>query len=149
MYKDNVVRPKNSFQLVYGDLTDSSNILRILQSTKPDEIYNLGAQSHVHTSFTIPEYTANVDAFGALRILEAIKILKLEKKQNIIKHQLLKFLEIQVFLKMKETFKPRSPYAVAKLYAYWITVKNREAYNIFAVNGILFNHEGSREVKLL
>ena len=102
LYKDNVVRPKNNFQLVYGDLTDSSNILRILQSTKPDEIYNLGAQSHVHTSFTIPEYTANVDAFGALRILEAIKILKLEKKQNIIKHQLLKFLEIQVFLKIEK-----------------------------------------------
>ena len=145
MYKDNVVRPKNNFQLVYGDLTDSSNILRILQSTKPDEIYNLGAQSHVHTSFTIPEYTANVDAFGALRILEAIKILKLEKKTKYYQASTSEiFGNSGIPQNEKTPFKPRSPYAVAKLYAYWITVNYREAYNIFAVNGILFNHEGSR-----
>ena len=142
MYKDNVVRPKNNFQLVYGDLTDSSNILRILQSTKPDEIYNLGAQSHVHTSFTIPEYTANVDAFGALRILEAIKILKLEKKTKYYQASTSEiFGNSGIPQNEKTPFKPRSPYAVAKLYAYWITVNYREAYNIFAVNGILFNHE--------
>ena len=145
LYKDNVVRPKNNFQLVYGDLTDSSNILRILQSTKPDEIYNLGAQSHVHTSFTIPEYTANVDAFGALRILEAIKILKLEKKTKYYQASTSEiFGNSGIPQNEKTPFKPRSPYAVAKLYAYWITVNYREAYNIFAVNGILFNHEGSR-----
>ena len=145
LYKDNVVRPKNNFQLVYGDLTDSSNILRILQSTKPDEIYNLGAQSHVHTSFTIPEYTANVDAFGALRILEAIKILKLEKKTKYYQASTSEiFGNSGIPQNEKTPFKPRSPYAVAKLYAYWITVNYSEAYNIFAVNGILFNHEGSR-----
>ena len=103
LYKDNVIKPKNKFQLVYGDLTDSSNILRLIDSVRPNEIYNLGAQSHVHTSFQIPEFTANVDAFGSLRILEAIRVLKLQKKQDTTKHPPQKYLEIQRFLKMKNT----------------------------------------------
>ena len=143
LYKKGVLNVK--FFPYYGDLTDSSSLLRVIQSTKPHEIYNLGAQSHVHTSFETPEYTANSDALGTLRILEAIRILKLNKKQNFIKLPLQKFLETHRCLKMKKTpFRPRSPYAISKLYSYWQTINYRDAYKIFAVNGILFNHEGPR-----
>ena len=145
LYKENVMKPKNNFQLVYGDLTDSSNILRLIESTKPDEIYNLGAQSHVHTSFQIPEFTANVDAFGALRILEAIRVLRLQKKTKYYQASTSEiFGNTQIPQNEKTPFKPASPYAVSKLYAYWTTVNYRNAYGIFAVNGILFNHEGPR-----
>ncbi len=145
LYKENVMKPKNNFQLVYGDLTDSSNILRLIKSTKPDEIYNLGAQSHVHTSFQIPEFTANVDAFGALRILEAIRVLRLQKKTKYYQASTSEiFGNTQIPQNEKTPFKPASPYAVSKLYAYWTTVNYRNAYGIFAVNGILFNHEGPR-----
>ena len=143
LYKENVMKPKNNFQLVYGDLTDSSNILRLIESTKPDEIYNLGAQSHVHTSFQIPEFTANVDAFGALRILEAIRVLRLQKKTKYYQASTSEiFGNTQIPQNEKTPFKPASPYAVSKLYAYWTTVNYRNAYGIFAVNGILFNHDG-------
>ena len=139
------MKPKNNFQLVYGDLTDSSNILRLIESTKPDEIYNLGAQSHVHTSFQNPEFTANVDAFGALRILEAIRVLKLQKKTKYYQASTSEiFGNTHIPQNEKTPFKPTSPYAVSKLYAYWTTVNYRNAYGIFAVNGILFNHEGPR-----
>ena len=145
LYKENVMKPKNNFQLVYGDLTDSSNILRLIESTKPDEIYNLGAQSHVHTSFQIPEFTANVDAFGALRILEAIRVLRFQKKTKYYQASTSEiFGNTQIPQNEKTPFKPASPYAVSKLYAYWTTVNYRNAYGIFAVNGILFNHEGPR-----
>ncbi len=145
LYKENVMKPKNNFQLVYGDLTDSSNILRLIESTKPDEIYNLGAQSHVHTSFQIPEFTANVDAFGALRILEAIRVLSLQKKTKYYQASTSEiFGNTKIPQNEKTPFKPASPYAVSKLYAYWTTVNYRNAYGIFAVNGILFNHEGPR-----
>ncbi len=148
LYKDNVIKPKNKFQLVYGDLTDSSNILRLIDSVKPNEIYNLGAQSHVHTSFQIPEFTANVDAFGSLRILEAIRVLKLQKKTRYYQASTSEiFGNTEIPQNEKTPFKPASPYAVSKLYAYWTTVNYRNAYNIFAVNGILFNHEGPRRGK--
>ncbi len=141
---NNLDKSKN-FVPFYGDLTDSSNILRIVQSTKPDEIYNLGAQSHVHTSFEIPEYSANADALGTLRILEAIRILKLQKKTKFYQASTSEiFGNTSIPQNEKTPFKPRSPYAVSKLYAYWTTVNYREAYGIFAVNGILFNHEGPR-----
>lgn len=139
--------PKYSkiFIPVYGDLTDSSNISRIIQTYEPDEIYNLGAQSHVLTSFEIPEYTSNVDALGTLRILEAIRNLKLKKKIKFYQASTSEiFGNTEVPQKETTRFKPTSPYAIAKLYAYWTTVNYREAYNIFAVNGILFNHEGPR-----
>ena len=145
LFTDEVIKPKNNFQLIYGDLTDSSNILRIIQSTRPDEIYNLGAQSHVRTSFDIPEFTANVDAIGALRILEAIRVLSLQKKTKYYQASTSEiFGNTGIPQNEKTAFRPRSPYAIAKLYAYWSTVNFREAYNIFAVNGILFNHEGPR-----
>ena len=145
LFTDEVIKPKNNFQLIYGDLTDSSNILRIIQSTRPDEIYNLGAQSHVRTSFDIPEFTANVDAIGALRILEAIRVLSLQKKTKYYQASTSEiFGNTGIPQNEKTAFRPRSPYAIAKLYAYWMTVNYREAYNIFAVNGILFNHEGPR-----
>jgi GDPmannose 4,6-dehydratase len=145
LFTDEVIKPKNNFQLIYGDLTDSSNILRIIQSTRPDEIYNLGAQSHVRTSFDIPEFTANVDAIGALRILEAIRVLGLQKKTKYYQASTSEiFGNTGIPQNEKTAFRPRSPYAIAKLYAYWSTVNFREAYNIFAVNGILFNHEGPR-----
>ena len=129
----------------YGDLTDSSNLLRIIQSTKPDEIYNLAAQSHVHTSFETPEYTANADALGTLRILEAIRILKLQKKTKFYQASTSElFGNTDIPQNEKTPFRPRSPYAISKLFSYWATVNYREAYNIFAVNGILFNHEGPR-----
>lgn len=145
LFTDNVINPKNNFKLIYGDLTDSSNILRIIKSISPNEIYNLGAQSHVRTSFEIPEFTANVDAIGTLRILEAIRVLNLQKKTKYYQASTSEiFGNTEIPQNEKTTFRPRSPYAIAKLYAYWSTVNFRDAYNIFAVNGILFNHEGPR-----
>lgn len=131
------------FFLHYGDLTDSTNLIRIVQETQPDEIYNLGAQSHVQVSFETPEYTANSDAIGTLRILEAIRILGLEKKSKFYQASTSELYGKVVETPQSETtpFYPRSPYAAAKLYAYWITVNYREAYGIHASNGILFNHE--------
>ena len=142
LYKDPHDQNLN-FTLAYGDLTDATSLIRIIQEFQPDEIYNLAAQSHVAVSFEEPEYTANSDALGALRILEAIRILKLEDKTKYYQAS-----TSELYGKVFETpqtettpFYPRSPYAVAKLYAYWITVNYREAYGIFACNGILFNHE--------
>ena len=134
------------FFLHYGDLIDSTNILKIIEKVQPDEIYNLGAQSHVAVSFETPEYTANCDALGILRILEAVKILELNKKTKIYQASTSELYGLIRESPQKETtpFYPRSPYAVAKLYAYWIVVNYREAYDIFACNGILFNHESSR-----
>ena len=134
------------FKLHYGDLSDSSNLTRIIQQTQPDEIYNLGAQSHVAVSFEAPEYTADVDAMGTLRILEAIRILGLEKKTRFYQASTSELYGLVQETPQKETtpFYPRSPYAVAKLYAYWITVNYREAYGMYACNGILFNHESPR-----
>ena len=134
------------FKLHYGDLSDSSNLTRIIQETQPDEIYNLGAQSHVAVSFESPEYTADVDAMGTLRILEAIRILGLEKKTRFYQASTSELYGLVQETPQKETtpFYPRSPYAVAKLYAYWITVNYREAYGMYACNGILFNHESPR-----
>jgi len=131
------------FFLHHGDLTDSSNLIRIIQQAQPDEIYNLGAQSHVAVSFESPEYTADVDGMGTLRILEAIRILGLEKKTRFYQASTSELYGLVQETPQKETtpFYPRSPYAVAKLYAYWITVNYREAYGIYACNGILFNHE--------
>lgn len=131
------------FFLHHGDLTDSSNLIRIIQETQPDEIYNLAAQSHVAVSFESPEYTADVDALGTLRMLEAIRILGLEKKTRFYQASTSELYGLVQETPQKETtpFYPRSPYAVAKLYSYWITVNYREAYGIYACNGILFNHE--------
>ena len=131
------------FILHYGDMTDSSSLVRIIQEVQPDEIYNLAAQSHVAVSFEEPEYTANSDALGALRVLEAIRILKLEGKTRFYQASTSELYGLVQEIPQKETtpFYPRSPYAVAKLYAYWITVNYREAYGMFACNGILFNHE--------
>jgi GDPmannose 4,6-dehydratase len=130
-------------RLHYGDLTDSTNLIRIIQEVQPDEIYNLAAQSHVMVSFETPEYTANADAIGTLRILEAIRILKLEKKTRFYQASTSELYGLVQEVPQKETtpFYPRSPYGVAKLYAFWITKNYREAYGIFACNGILFNHE--------
>jgi GDPmannose 4,6-dehydratase len=132
-----------SFFLHHGDLTDSSNLTRLIKQTQPDEIYNLAAQSHVAVSFEEPEYTANVDGLGALRILEAIRILGMEKKTRFYQASTSELYGLVQEVPQKETtpFYPRSPYAVAKLYAYWITINYREAYGIYACNGILFNHE--------
>ena len=134
------------FILHYGDLTDTSNLVRIIQETQPDEIYNLGAQSHVAVSFESPEYTADVDAIGTLRMLEAIRILGMEKKTRFYQASTSELYGLVQEIPQKETtpFYPRSPYAVAKLYAYWITVNYREAYGMYACNGILFNHESPR-----
>ena len=134
------------FQLHYGDLSDTSNLVRIIQETLPDEVYNLGAQSHVAVSFESPEYTADVDAMGTLRILEAIRILGMEKKTRFYQASTSELYGLVQETPQKETtpFYPRSPYAVAKLYAYWITVNYREAYGMYACNGILFNHESPR-----
>lgn len=131
------------FHLHYGDLTDSSSLLRIIQQTQPDEIYNLAAQSHVQVSFETPEYTANSDAVGVLRILEAIRILGLEKKTKFYQASTSELYgKVQEIPQTEQTpFYPRSPYGVAKLYGYWITINYREAYGMYAVNGILFNHE--------
>ncbi|MBU4323384.1 MAG: GDP-mannose 4,6-dehydratase [Gammaproteobacteria bacterium] len=134
------------FHLHYGDLSDSTNLIRIVQETQPDEIYNLGAQSHVAVSFESPEYTADVDGLGTLRLLEAIRILGLEKKTRFYQASTSELYGLVQEIPQKETtpFYPRSPYAVAKLYAYWIVVNYREAYGMYACNGILFNHESPR-----
>lgn len=131
------------FRLHYGDMTDSTNLIRIIQETQPDEIYNLAAMSHVKVSFDTPEYTANADGIGTLRILEAVRILGLEKKTRIYQASTSELYGLVQAVPQSETtpFYPRSPYAVAKLYAYWITVNYREAYGLYACNGILFNHE--------
>ncbi|WP_269611678.1 GDP-mannose 4,6-dehydratase [Prochlorococcus marinus] len=145
LYKDPHEKNGKLF-LHYGDLTDSTNIIRIIQNIQPDEIYNLGAQSHVAVSFEEPEYTANTDALGALRILEAVRLLNLTSKTRVYQAS-----TSELYGKAKETpqnestsFYPRSPYAIAKLYAYWITINYREAYGMYACNGILFNHESPR-----
>ena len=142
LYQDPHVSNRN-FVLHYGDLTDSTNLIRIIQHVQPDEIYNLAAMSHVAVSFDTPEYTANADGIGTLRILEAIRILGLEKKTRFYQASTSELYGLVQEVPQKETtpFYPRSPYAVAKLYGYWITVNYREAYGIYACNGILFNHE--------
>ncbi|MHA8057393.1 GDP-mannose 4,6-dehydratase [Aquirufa nivalisilvae] len=142
IYQDPHVTKRN-FHLHYGDLTDSTNLIRIIQEVQPDEIYNLAAMSHVHVSFETPEYTANADGIGTLRILEAIRLLGLTQKTKIYQASTSELYGLVQAVPQSETtpFYPRSPYAVAKLYAYWITVNYREAYNMFACNGILFNHE--------
>ena len=140
------MRIKRKIQLHYGDMTDSSNLIRLIKEIEPDEIYNLAAQSHVKVSFEVPEYTANTDGLGTLRLLEAVRFLGYEHRTKIYQAS-----TSELFGKVQETpqrettpFYPRSPYGVAKLYAYWITKNYREAYNMFAVNGILFNHESER-----
>jgi len=135
--------PNIKFKLHYGDLTDSTNLIRLVQEIQPDEIYNLGAQSHVKVSFDTPEYTANADGIGTLRILEAVRLLKMEKKTRIYQASTSELYGLVQAVPQSETtpFYPRSPYAVAKLYGYWIIVNYREAYGIYACNGILFNHE--------
>ena len=145
LYQDPHIDHRN-FVLHYGDLTDTSNLVRILQQVQPDEVYNLGAQSHVAVSFESPEYTADVDAMGTLRLLEAIRILGLEKKTRFYQASTSELYGLVQEIPQKETtpFYPRSPYGVAKLYAYWITVNYREAYGLYACNGILFNHESPR-----
>lgn len=145
LYEDPHVEHQR-LKLHYGDLSDSSNLTRILQQIQPDEVYNLGAQSHVAVSFESPEYTADVDGMGALRILEAIRFLGLEKKTRFYQASTSELYGLVQEIPQRETtpFYPRSPYAVAKLYAYWITVNYREAYGMYACNGILFNHESPR-----
>jgi GDPmannose 4,6-dehydratase len=145
IYEDSHVENKH-FVLHYGDLTDASNLTRIIQQVQPDEVYNLGAQSHVAVSFESPEYTADVDAIGTLRLLEAIRLLGLEKKTRFYQASTSEMYGLVQETPQKETtpFYPRSPYAVAKLYAYWITINYREAYGLYACNGILFNHESPR-----
>ena len=145
IYQDPHIDNAN-FKLHYGDLSDTSNLVRIVQETQPDEIYNLGAQSHVAVSFESPEYTADVDGLGTLRLLEAIRILGLEKKTRFYQASTSELYGLVQEIPQKETtpFYPRSPYAVAKMYAYWIVVNYREAYGMYACNGILFNHESPR-----
>ncbi|MBK5964457.1 GDP-mannose 4,6-dehydratase [Thiocystis minor] len=145
LYEDPHVEQQN-FVLHYGDLTDTSNLTRILQQVQPDEVYNLGAQSHVAVSFESPEYTADVDAMGTLRLLEAIRFLGLTSKTRFYQASTSELFGLVQETPQKETtpFYPRSPYAVAKLYAYWITVNYREAYGLYACNGLLFNHESAR-----
>lgn len=142
----NDIIKENKLKLVYGDMTDSMNIARIIMEIEPDEIYNLAAQSHVAVSFEEPEYTANADGIGTLRILEAVRIAKLEKKTRIYQASTSELFGEVAEIPQKETtpFHPRSPYGVAKMYGYWITKHYREAYDMFAVNGILFNHESER-----
>ncbi len=142
LYEDPHV-PHKHLTLHYGDLTDSTNLIRIIQEVQPDEIYNLAAMSHVHVSFETPEYTANADGIGTLRILEAVRLLGLTKKTKVYQASTSELYGLVQAVPQSETtpFYPRSPYAVAKLYAYWITVNYREAYGMFACNGILFNHE--------
>lgn len=149
LYFDEWVRDMHRDRLVnlhYGDMTDSSSLIRIIQTTQPDEIYNLAAQSHVKVSFDVPEYTAEADAVGTLRLLEAVRILGLEKKTKIYQASTSELYGLVQEVPQKETtpFYPRSPYGVAKLYGFWITKNYRESYNMFAVNGILFNHESER-----
>jgi GDPmannose 4,6-dehydratase len=145
IYEDPHIENQN-FILHYGDLTDTSNLTRSLQQTQPDEVYNLGAQSHVAVSFESPEYTADVDGIGTLRLLEAIPFLGMEKKTRFYQASTSELFGLVQEIPQKETtpFYPRSPYAVAKLYSYWITVNYREAYGMYACNGILFNHESPR-----
>jgi GDPmannose 4,6-dehydratase len=145
IYQDPHIDNAN-FKLHYGDLSDTSNLIRIVQETQPDEIYNLGAQSHVAVSFESPEYTADVDGMGTLRLLEAIRLLGLEKKTRFYQASTSELYGLVQETPQKETtpFYPRSPYAVAKMYAYWIVVNYREAYGMYACNGILFNHESPR-----
>jgi GDPmannose 4,6-dehydratase len=145
IYQDRHIE-NNRFILHYGDLTDTSNLTRILQQVQPDEVYNLGAQSHVAVSFEVPEYTADVDAIGTLRLLEAIRFLGLTEKTRFYQASTSELYGLVQEIPQREStpFYPRSPYAVAKLYAYWITVNYREAYGIYACNGILFNHESPR-----
>lgn len=145
LYQDPHVSDRN-FILHYGDLTDSSNLTRIIQEVQPDEVYNLGAQSHVAVSFDSPEYTADVGGLGTLRLLEAIRLLGMEKKTRFYQASSSELFGLVQEVPQKETtpFYPRSPYAVAKLYAYWITVNYRESYGMYACNGILFNHESPR-----
>lgn len=145
IYKDPHI-PDNHFKVHYGDMTDSSNILAIIQRVEPDEIYNLAAQSHVRVSFEIPEYTANADAIGALRILEAIRLLRMQKKVRYYQASTSEMFGKAAEIPQNENtpFYPRSPYGIAKLYAYWLAANYREAYGIFASNGILFNHESPR-----
>jgi GDPmannose 4,6-dehydratase len=145
IYEDPKIH-NNRFHLHYGDLSDSSNLTRLIKEIDPDEIYNLAAQSHVAVSFESPEYTADVDALGALRILEAIRFLGMEKKTRFYQASTSELFGLVQETPQKETtpFYPRSPYAVAKMYAYWITVNYRESYNMYACNGILFNHESMR-----
>lgn len=145
LYQDPHI-PDARLTLHYGDLTDTANLIRIVQETQPDEIYNLGAMSHVAVSFESPEYTANVDALGTIRLLEAIRILKLERKTRFYQASTSELYGLVQETPQTETtpFYPRSPYAVAKLYAYWIVVNYREAYGLYACNGILFNHESPR-----
>jgi GDPmannose 4,6-dehydratase len=145
IYQDPHIEHAN-FKLHYGDLSDTSNLIRIVQETQPDEIYNLGAQSHVAVSFESPEYTADVDGIGTLRLLEAIRILGLENKTRFYQASTSELYGLVQEIPQKETtpFYPRSPYAVAKMYAYWIVVNYREAYGMYACNGILFNHESPR-----
>ena len=145
IYEDPHVEHQH-FKLHYGDLSDSTNLIRIIQETQPDEIYNLGAMSHVKVSFDIPEYTANADGIGTLRILDAVRLLGLTKKTKIYQASTSELYGLVQEVPQSETtpFYPRSPYAVAKMYAYWITVNYREAYDMFACNGILFNHESPR-----
>jgi len=140
---DNIFESSKNFHLHYGDLTDSTNLIRIIQEVKPDEIYNLAAQSHVKVSFETPEYTANADGIGTLRLLEAIRILGLEKKTKFYQASTSEMFGLVQEVPQRETtpFYPRSPYGVAKLYSHWITINYRESYNIFACSGILFNHE--------
>lgn len=142
LYQDQHEQGVN-FKLHFGDLTDSTNLIRIIQETQPDEIYNLAAMSHVHVSFEMPEYTANADGIGTLRLLEAIRILGMEKKTRIYQASTSELYGLVQAVPQSETtpFYPRSPYAAAKMYAYWITVNYREAYQMYACNGILFNHE--------
>ena len=145
IYQD-IHNKDRKFTLVYGDLTDSSNLIRLIQEIQPDEIYNLAAQSHVQVSFECPEYTANTDALGTLRLLEAIRLLKMEEKTKFYQASTSELYGLVQEIPQKEStpFYPRSPYACAKLYAYWVTKNYREAYNMFASNGILFNHESPR-----
>lgn len=142
LYQDPHIENRN-FVLHYGDMTDSTNLIRLIQEIQPDEIYNLAAMSHVHVSFEVPEYTANADGIGTLRILDAVRLLGMEKKTKIYQASTSElFGKVQEVPQSETTpFYPRSPYAAAKMYAYWITVNYREAYNMFACNGILFNHE--------
>lgn len=149
LYFDEWVRDMHRDRLInlhYADMTDSSSLIRIIQTTKPDEIYNLAAQSHVKVSFDVPEYTAETDAVGTLRLLEAVRILGLEKKTKIYQASTSELFGLVQEVPQRETtpFYPRSPYGVAKLYGFWITKNYRESYNMFAVNGILFNHESER-----
>ena len=145
LYQDPHAKNKN-FYLHYGDLTDSTNLIRIIKEVQPDEVYNLGAQSHVSVSFEEPEYTANCDGLGVLRLLEAIRLLDLKKKTKLYQASTSELYGLVQEMPQNETtpFYPRSPYGVAKLYAYWIVVNYREAYGIFGCNGILFNHESPK-----